>query len=134
MKKYILQLSVCIIIIALIGANTPVVAVETDYYRDSFIFVLGACNTVDRPLMWGLGVYIPILRKNFRIATNNQEGEVISVIVINEHNAFLLSLESASIQMNGARGIYYWAGGSPFIENSSFIMILGRASYISITH
>lgn len=134
MKKYFLLTSICIIIISLIGANTPVVATETDYYPNSFILVVGACNTVDRPLMWGLGIYIPILRKNFYIATNNQEGEMISIIVKNDQNAFLLSLENASIRMNGARGIYYWAGGSPIIQNSSFIMILGRAKDIWITH
>jgi hypothetical protein len=134
MKKYILKIGISFIIFSFLAITIPVNAIETDYYTDSLIMIIGQCNTVDKPLMWGIGLFIPILRKNFYIATNNQEGEMISIIVKNDQNAFLISQESASIQMNGARGIYYWGKSSLLLNNSTFLFVLGRASDIWITH
>ena len=134
MKKYALKLGVGLIVFIFLCTITPCSAVETDYYKDSFIFIIGQCNTVDQPLMWGIGVYIPILRNNFYIATNNQEGEMISIIVKNDQNAFLISQENASIRMNGARGIYYWGKSSLLLDNSTVLFVIGRARDIWVTH
>jgi hypothetical protein len=134
MKKYIPMMGVCFIIFTLVVTSMPVNAVETDYYQNSLIIIIGQCNTVNKPVMWGLGLYIPILRRSFYIATNNQEGEMISIIVKNEQNAFLISQENASIQMNGARGIYFWGKNSLILNNSSALLVIGRARDIWITH
>lgn len=134
MKKYIPKLGVYIIILTLLSTTIPVGAVETDYYQNCLIVIVGQCNTVNKPLMWGVGIYIPLLRRNFYIATNNQEGEMISIIIKNDQNAFLISQENASIQMNGARGIYFWGKNSLVLNNSSALFVFGRARDIWITH
>ena len=134
MKKYVLIIGVCITLIVLPSVTIPIGAVETDYYQDSFFLIIGQWNTVDRPLLWGLGFYIPLLRRNFFIATNNEIGEMISIFVKNDQNAILVSQENASIRMNGARGMFFWGKHSLILTNSSALFIVGRARDLWITH
>ncbi len=134
MKNYFIRTGVFTIVILFFIYSLPITAMESDYYQNSFVLVVGSCETVDCPILWKLGLFIPLLKKNFFVATTNQPGEMINIIVKNEQTAFLFSEANASIRMNNARGVYYWAGNSPVIQNSSLLFIFGRAQDIWIFH
>jgi len=85
---------------------------ETFHFSDCFIVVNGNCNTVTGPLVWIFGIYCPLLKRNFNILTNNGENESITVLVFGQglQLGAYIGQEHISVDIDGARGILYWAG------------------------
>ena len=85
---------------------------ETFHFSNCFIIVNGNCNTVTGPLVWIFGIYCPLFKRDFNIFTNNGENESINVFVFGQglQLGVYRSQEHISVDIDGARGILYWAG------------------------
>ena len=134
MKKHVKPISVCGICFILLFTTLPIVGGDSEYYHNSFVMVFGQCEWVNCPILWRLGLYIPILKKNMFIRTTNQPGEIINIIVKNEETALLYNQANATLQLNRVRGIFFWGGNSLLLQNTSLILLVGRAEDICITH
>jgi len=107
---------------------------ETFHFSDCFILVNGNCNTVTGPLIWIFGIYCPLLKKDFNINTNNGEDESITVLVFGQglQLGAYIGQEYISVDIDGARGILYWADKSVSSPGNR-ISLFCRAADIRIT-
>lgn len=114
-KSFVIVLILLIILVVL-----PIVPAKGQYHRNSLVIILGKSNDVRAlSLWWGIGVYIPILRRNF-IMSANEEEETLSAIVIEiDGGTVYMDNENITITLNFARGFFYWGGKSLLFNFSS---------------
>ena len=104
----------------------------TDHYSNCFMLIFGKCNTVVGPLVWKLGFYCPLTPRDFLIQANGQDNESLYVIVLGRTSGAYFSIEDIIIDINNARGIFFWGEKSLFLE-SNIIFTLCKAENAWIT-
>jgi hypothetical protein len=137
MRKNLVKKSLVIVtILLLILIFFPTVTPETDYYNNSFVFIFGRSNDIQASSIWWIiGLYVPIIKRSFRISAKN-EGESLTAIIYKPNGgAFYLDNENITIDINRARGIFYWGGKSLLfnfsIPPSVFVLCRARTIYIN---
>ena len=107
---------------------------ETFHFSNCFIVVNGNCDTVTGPLVWILGVYCPLMKRNFNILCNNGENESINVYVFGQglQLGMYRGQEHVIVDINSARGLLYWSAKS-ITNPGNQISLFCRASGLSIT-
>ena len=134
-KKYLLGKGLVIgIVFLLIFLSSPVTSATTDRYDNKLVIIVGKCNTVYGPFLWRLGLYVPILKKDITIVSNGEEGEAISILVAPPEMAVYYSKKNVRVNLQDAKGIFFWTGKSPFFNNTPpFLLISCKAERILIT-
>ena len=134
-KKYLFGKGLAIgIVFLLIFLSSPITSAETDIFDDKLVIIAGKCNTVYRPLLWGLGLYIPILKRDITIVSNGEEGETISIFVAPPGMAVYYSKKNVRISLQNARGIFFWSEKSLLFNSTPpFLLITCKAEKIMIT-
>lgn len=131
LRKYVvIGISLLIILISL-----PNISGQRQYHRNALVIIMGKSNDVRAlSIWWGIGLYIPILRRNF-ILSANEAGETFSAIVIEINGGtFYMDIENITVTLNHARGFFYWGGKSLLFNFSSpqpaFILCRARSVFI----
>ena len=106
---------------------------ETKTFTNCVIWVFGKCNTVTGPLLWKLGLYCPLLDKNFGIEANGEEGEKLNVIIRGEEFGVYYGYENMDIDIARARGILFWGGQSLLIDEP-IIFLRCRADIVYLNY
>jgi hypothetical protein len=134
-KNYLLGKGLVLgIVFLVIFLSSPITSATTDSYNDRLVILVGKCNTVYGPYLWGLGLYIPILKKDITIVTNGEEGEAISIFVGPPGMGVYYSKENIRISLQNARGIFFWSEKSLFLNNTPpFLIIICKAERTLIT-
>jgi len=104
----------------------------SDYYTNSIIWIIGKCDTVNGPLPWLFGLYIPIFKKSFRIKASGQENEFLNVLIRGNKFASYLDNENIIIDLTRATGILFY-GGRSILVNGTTIFARCKADSIVVT-
>ena len=121
------------IVCFLIILSFPITFAQTDHYEDKSVLVVGKCDTVYGPILWRFGLYIPILKRDIRIISRGAEGEALSIFIPPPGFAVYFSKENISINIQNARGIFFWGGKSRLLNNTPpFLFISCKAQDIWI--
>ena len=122
------------VICFLILLSFPAASAQTDHYENKTVLIVGRCNTVYGPILWRFGLYIPILKRDIRIISSGSEGEAVSVFIPPPGFAVYFSKENISVNIQNARGIFFWSEKSRFFNNTPpFLFISCKAEDIWIT-
>jgi len=149
MKKAIVILAICLLMlpsfsVALgeipnleenkIKEENEVEPLDTDTYSNCRILVSGQCDTVLGPLVWLLGFYCPLFKRNFIIRASGGETEKLNVIVFGNGNfGTYYDLENIQLDIRSASGILFWYGKSILLEGNR-IFAFCNAKTIFINH
>ena len=94
-----------------------------EHYTNCVIIMFGRCNEVTGPLLWRLGVYCNLLKRDFTINAKGEFGETINLIIRGSDNfKFLWGKENIRIELRGASGILFWGEKSIIVDNTLIIL------------
>lgn len=134
LKKGLVICGICVLMIV----SFPGINGDVEYYNDSLIFISGKCNsTTCGSIWWKLGLYIPIIKRNFLIIANNEEGELINVVVFSINNGFgtYFNYKDIRIEMHRARGMFYCGEKSLIIDHTDpppvFMLCRAKSTYVT---
>jgi hypothetical protein len=95
---------------------------DSSYYSNSLILVFGKCDNVVGPLVWLLGFYCPLIKRNFRMFTNDERNETLSAIILGpgKFGTYLFQ-ENINIDISGARGVLFYFKKSILVNGNNII-------------
>jgi hypothetical protein len=97
--------------------------VSFEHFTDCVIIMFGKCNEVTGPILWKLGVYCNLLKRDFTINAKGEFGETINLIIRGSDNfKFLWGKENIKIDLRGATGILFWGDKSIIADNTIIIL------------
>ena len=147
-RKYFIIGLICVLVLAsvpiAIGENIVAETNKCDeeklessntfHFSNCLLLVTGNVDIVTGPLVWLLGVYCPLLKRNFNILASNREGESLNVFIFGQglQLGTYLDQEHIFIDINGARGLLYWAGKS-WTNPGSAINLICKVNNLWIT-
>ena len=134
LKKCLVICVICVLMIV----SFPNINGELEYYNNSLVFIVGKCNSTKcGSIWWKLGLYIPVVKRNFFIMANNKEEGLINVVVLSINNGFgtYFNYKEIRVEMYRARGMFYWGGKSLLFNqnNSPLVFALCRAKTVYVT-
>ena len=95
---------------------------DSGHYTNSLILVFGKCDNVVGPLVWLLGFYCPLFKRNFRMIADDERNESLNAIIIGPGLQFgLFSTEKISIDIGGARGVLFYFKKSILVNGNNII-------------
>ena len=104
-----------------------------EHYTNCVIIMFGKCNEVTGPLLWKLGFYCNLLKRDFTINAKGEFGETINLIIRGGDNfKFLWGKENIKIELRGATGILFWGEKSIIVDNTQIILRC-KAKYVYLT-
>ena len=91
-------------------------------FDDCIILIFGACNEVQGPVLWRLGLFCNFIKKNFVINAKGEIDENVNLIIRGGGSfKFLWGKENIFIRLNGATGILFWGGKSIILDTNHII-------------
>jgi hypothetical protein len=128
-------LTVCTFILLLISTTQIVLGENIDdnlhnmnkteineTFDDCVILIFGTCNEVQGPVIWRLGLYCNLIKRNFVINAKGEIDENINLIIRGGGSfKFLWGKENIFIRINGANGILFWAEKSIIVDTNHII-------------
>lgn len=139
MKKRMLRKSIVIgVICVLMIVSLPSPTADVEYYSNSIVLIAGKSNSTScLGLWWKIGLYIPIVKRQFIIGANGEEGESLNVLILSTNHglAAYYDYEDIRIELQRARGVFYWGGKSLLLNNSEppSVFVLCRAKILYVT-
>jgi len=112
--KGLIGVIICIFLLIFI----PIVQADTDYFSNSVVIITGKCNTVSTTALWLFGFKIAYNKKVI-IQANGGEGEKINALILPSKIGFYFGQENIYIQMEGAKGLFFWGEKSFLLQKSS---------------
>jgi hypothetical protein len=94
----------------------PIVNANTDHFTNSVVLVIGKCNTVSSNALLLFGFKV-VYNKQVIIQVNGGEGEKINAMILPSKIGFYFGQENIFIQMEGAKGLFFWGEKSLFFHN-----------------
>jgi hypothetical protein len=139
MQNRMLKKSLVIgVILVLILVSVPTITADTEIFNNSIVLIAGKSNSTScLSLWWRIGLYIPVLKRHFFVEANGEEGESLNVLIFSKNNglATYYSYEDIRIELQRARGVFYWGEKSLLIDHSepSPVLVLCRAERAYVT-
>jgi hypothetical protein len=138
MQSRVKKSLVIVVISVLILISFPTINADIDYFDNSIVIVAGKCNTTGcGGIWWKFGLYIPLIKRNFFVIANNEANESINVAVLSLKDGFATYMghKDIIINLNRARGVFYWGGKARLINQTypPSLLIVCRAKGVSIT-
>ena len=96
--------------------SMPVVHANTDHFTNSVVLVIGKSNTVSTTALWLFGFKF-VYNQQVIIQANGGEGEKINALILPSKIGFYFGQENIFIQMDGAKGLFFWGEKSLFFHN-----------------
>ena len=97
-------------------SSLPVAQANTDHFTNSVVLVIGKCNTVSTTALWLFGFKL-VYNKQVIIQANGGEGEKINALILPSKIGFYFGYKNIFIQMDGAKGLFFWGEKSLFFHN-----------------
>jgi hypothetical protein len=137
-KRMLKKVMVFGAISALIIVSLPSPTADVEYFNNSIVLITGNSNSTScLGLWWKIGLYIPIVKRQFIIEANSEEGESLNVIIMSSNHGLgaYYDYEDIRIELQRARGIFYWGGKSLLFNNneSPSVFVLCRAKMMYVT-
>jgi hypothetical protein len=105
--------------------NTEPKIIKTEInetFDDCIILIFGTCNEVQGPVLWRLGLYCNLIKKNFVINAKGEIDENVNIIIRGGGSfKFLWGKENIFIRINGATGILFWGEKSILLDTNHII-------------
>lgn len=126
------------VICVLVLVSLPTLTADVEYYNNSIVLITGTSNSTScLGLWWKIGLYIPVVKRHFFIDANGEEGESLNVLIlsINHGLAAYYDYEDIRIELQQARGVFYWGGKSLLFNHSEPppVFVLCRAKILYVT-
>ena len=99
-------------------SSLPVAQANTDHFTNSVVLLIGRSNTVSTTALWLFGFKF-IYNKQVIIQANGGEGEKINALILPSKIGFYFGQENIYIQMEGAKGLFFWGEKSFLLQKSS---------------
>jgi len=130
LKKGLVVGVICLLMLV----SFSIAQADTDHYSDSVALIVGKCNTVEHTGLWFFGLTY-IHKKEVTIQAQGEDGEKIHVLIFPPKFAFYFNLENIKIQMEEAKGIFFWGGKSLLFNNASQrVFAICKAGDIWVTY
>jgi hypothetical protein len=114
--------------------SMPVVHANTDHFTNSVVLVIGKCNTITTPALWLFGFKL-VYNKRVIIQANGGEGEKINALILPSKIGFYFGHKNMVIQIEGAKGLFFWGEKSWVLQKSSQrIIALCKATDIWVSY
>lgn len=94
---------------------------DSSHYTNSLILVFGKCDNVQGPLVWLLGFYCPIFKRNFRMIADDERNESLTAMILGPGQFGFFSKEQISIDIGGARGVLFYFKKSILVNGNNII-------------
>jgi hypothetical protein len=132
-KYKIILLAACVLgCISLNGM--PLAQANTDQFSDSMVIIVGKCNTVSSPALWIFGFKF-LFNRHIYIQANGGADEKLTALVLPSKIGFYFSQEEMTIQLDGAKGLFFRGEKSwLFPNNPQRIVAVCKASDIWVTY
>jgi hypothetical protein len=115
-------------------SSQPIVQATTDHFTDSFVIIMGKCDTVASPALWLFGFKF-ILNREVIIQANGGENEKINAFILPSKIGFYFSQENIIIQLQGAKGLFFRGEKSWVFQNTpQRIFAVCKATDIWVTY
>ncbi len=111
----------------------PLAQANTDYFSNSVVIIIGKSNTVTTPALWLFGCKL-MLNKRVIVQANGEEGEIINALIFPSKLGFYFGYEHIYIQMDGAKGLFFWGEKSFLLQKASpriFAICKARDIYVT---
>jgi hypothetical protein len=102
----------CLLSISLVSN----VQANTDHFTNSVVMIVGKTDSVTTPAWWLFGCKL-IFDKQVIIQANGGDGEKINALILPSKIGFYFGQENIYIQMEGAKGLFFWGEKSLFFHN-----------------
>jgi hypothetical protein len=97
-------------------SSLPVAQANTDHFTNSVVLIIGKSNTVSTTALWLFGFKL-VYNKQVIIQANGGEGEKINALILPSKIGFYFGYKNIFIQMDGAKGLFFWGEKSLFFHN-----------------
>jgi hypothetical protein len=94
----------------------PVTQATTDHFTNSVVLIIGKSNSVSSTALWLFGFKF-IYNKQVIIQANGGSDEKISALILPSKIGFYFGHENIYIQMQKAKGLFFWGERSLFFQN-----------------
>lgn len=112
----------------------PVAQATTDHFTDSFVIVIGQCDTVQTPALWVFGFKF-IFNREVIIRAEGGENEKITTLILPSKIGFYFGQDNLIVQIQGAKGLFFRGEKSWFFQNTpQRIFTLCKAQDIWVTY
>ena len=120
----------CLVLVSVI----PQAAATTENFTNSWILIIGKCNTTTTPALWLFG-FKWMHNKNVYIQASGTEGEKLNAVILPSKIGVFLGYKNIDIQLYKAKGLFFWGEKSFLLQKSSQrIFVLCKASEIWISY
>jgi len=114
--------------------SMPVVQATTDHFTDSFVIIIGKCETVQTPVLWLFGFKF-ILNREIIIQANGGEDEKITTLILPSKIGFYFGQDNMIVQLQGAKGLFFRGEKSFLFQNTpQRFFALCKATDIWVTY
>jgi hypothetical protein len=129
----IIGLTAALFCLVLLNTMPPVQA-TTDHFTDSFVIIIGKCETVQTPVLWLFGFKF-ILNREIIIQANGGEDEQITTLILPSKIGFYFGQENMIVQLQGAKGLFFRGEKSFLFQNTpQRFFALCKATDILVTY
>ncbi len=112
----------------------PLTQATTDHFTDSFVIIVGKCETVQTPVLWLFGFKF-ILNREVIIQANGGADEKITTLVLPSKIGFYFGQENMVVQLQGAKGLFFHGEKSFLFSNTpQRIVAVCKATDIWVTY
>ncbi len=112
----------------------PPAQATTDHFTDSFVLIIGKCETVQTPVLWVFGFKF-ILNREIIIQANGGEDEQITTLILPSKIGFYFGQDNMIVQLQGAKGLFFRGEKSFLFQNTpQRFFALCKATDILVTY
>ena len=106
----------------------------TDHFTDSFVLIIGKCETVRTPVLWLFGFKF-ILNREIIIQANGGEDEQITTLILPSKIGFYFGQDNMIVQLQGDKGLFFRGEKSFLFQNTpQRFFALCKATDILVTY
>lgn len=126
---------ICALLCCVILLNCiPVAEATTDYFTNSFVIIMGKCDTVMSPAIWLFGFKV-LFNRRVIIQANGGDNEKINALILPAKIGFYFGQEHVLIQMEGAKGLFFRGEKSVLLQNATQqIIAVCKVRDLWVTH
>jgi hypothetical protein len=129
-----IKISVGVLFCLLSLTLVPNVQANTDHFTNSVVMIVGKADSVTTPALWLFGFKF-IYNRQVIIQTNGEDGEKINALILPSKIGFYFGQENIYIQIQGAKGLFFWGEKSFLLQKSSQrIIVLCKATEIWVSY
>jgi hypothetical protein len=132
-REKIIGLVITFFCLFVLSALPPAQA-TTDHFTDSFVLIMGKCETVQTPVLWLFGFKV-ILNREIIIQANGGADEKLTALILPSKIGFYFGQDNMVVQLQGAKGLFFRGEKSFLFQNTpQRFFALCKATDIWVTY